>query len=430
MEIVARALFLVCVAVIAGCGGPASAPADGGSTDTGHPADAAHDASARDAGRDAGSDGGAHDAAVIEAGDLDASIDAAPGPDAFVCADGDGDGATALSCGGTDCDDGDPAIAPGAPEVCDGADDDCDGSIDETVLRTYFRDADHDGFGDASVTMTGCIAPAGYVDDGTDCDDTNASAHASTAPEICDGADNDCDAIVDESAAPTAWYVDADGDGYGDVNDTSPMLSCVTILGYVTNADDCDDTSLDVHPGATEICDGLDEDCSSGGGADPIEDQDGDHFTQPGTACVGGFPQTDCSDDNPLVNPAATFHDTPVQCVVYAGPLGRPTLSIWCPDAHCCLRQGVSCAAGATCVSGTPNWDYDCNGTNDVEPALVCTADATGGCTSADVGVMPRPSDACGSEQTELACTTTTSGSGRLSCAPAPTGAAVSLACD
>jgi hypothetical protein len=39
----------------------------------------------------------------------------------------DGDGADACH----DCDDGDPAAAPGAPETCDALDDDCDGRIDE-----------------------------------------------------------------------------------------------------------------------------------------------------------------------------------------------------------------------------------------------------------------------------------------------------------
>lgn len=42
--------------------------------------------------------------------------------------DGDGDGDPPAVCGGTDCDDSNPA-APG-PEICNGLDDDCDGEID------------------------------------------------------------------------------------------------------------------------------------------------------------------------------------------------------------------------------------------------------------------------------------------------------------
>jgi cysteine-rich repeat protein len=44
--------------------------------------------------------------------------------------DGDGDGADSIACGGKDCDDNDPAVAPGKSETCDGKDNDCDGSRD------------------------------------------------------------------------------------------------------------------------------------------------------------------------------------------------------------------------------------------------------------------------------------------------------------
>jgi len=44
------------------------------------------------------------------------------------CPDGDGDGYQDASCGGRDCDDGDPTVHPGASETCgDGLDQDCDG---------------------------------------------------------------------------------------------------------------------------------------------------------------------------------------------------------------------------------------------------------------------------------------------------------------
>ena len=54
------------------------------------------------------------------------------------------------------------------------------------------------------------------------------------------------------------WNRDYDGDGYGDPNlqieyPTQPN-------GYVANKSDCNDYNSNVHPGALEICDGIDND--------------------------------------------------------------------------------------------------------------------------------------------------------------------------
>ena len=68
----------------------------------------------------------------------------------------------------------------------------------------------------------------------------------------------------EDSAAPdtsclAVFYADADGDGFGGLDYVS---GCAPPEGYVTNADDCDDTAGDVHPGAGEIPrDGIDQDC-------------------------------------------------------------------------------------------------------------------------------------------------------------------------
>lgn len=56
------------------------------------------------------------------------------------------------------------------------------------------------------------------------------------------------------------WFRDADGDGHGDPKSTTQ--ACVAPAGYLATADDCDDGHAEVHPGAAEVCDRLDNDCN------------------------------------------------------------------------------------------------------------------------------------------------------------------------
>jgi hypothetical protein len=147
-----------------------------------------------------------------------------------------------------DCDDGDVAVHPGADESCNGQDDDCDGLVDgqdDSLLdgSTWFQDADGDGFGDPDSTLVACSQYAGWVDDDSDCDDTDSAVNPD-ADEICDEVDNDCDGLVDGQDGDlldgTDWYLDADGDGFGDAAVT--VHRCSQPVGYVDDDSDCDDT--------------------------------------------------------------------------------------------------------------------------------------------------------------------------------------------
>jgi hypothetical protein len=231
----------------------------------------------------------------------------------FVDADNDG----SSEC--FDCDDRDRRVFPGAPEICNGADDDCDGRTDEGARRTFYIDADGDGFGDGGTTAQACTAPTGYVARTGDCDDDAFTTHPG-ADEWCDGVDNDCDEIIDPPTSLDAltWYPDVDGDGYGDpLGD--PVVACVAPPGsWADNDLDCNDGDAAIYPDASEVCDGVDNNCDRVVDTDAVDriprwrDQDGDNhgeFADPVLACplAAGFADTstDCDDSRREVYPGA-----------------------------------------------------------------------------------------------------------------------------
>jgi hypothetical protein len=237
--------------------------------------------------------------------DCDGEID--EGTDHVYYGDSDGDGygdagTTIEACepptgyveNAEDCDDSDPLQYPGADEYCNGEDDDCDGETDEEGVlgaSTWYADDDGDGYGDAGVSMDACDAPTGYVDNSDDCDDSDPMQNPD-GTEICNGEDDDCDGEVDEDEAmdTATWYADADGDGYGDTDVT--IQSCERPKGYVNNDDDCDDGDSAQYPGATEYCNGEDDDCD----LDVDEDDASDVATWYADADSDGYGDADVSD--------------------------------------------------------------------------------------------------------------------------------------
>jgi len=240
-------------------------------------------------------------------------------------ADADGDtygdaGSTTMACSApegyvsdaTDCNDADPAVNPGATEVCNGIDDNCDGNIDEGVQSTFYADADGDGYGDAASTTMACEAPEGYVSDATDCNDGDASVNPA-GTEVCNGIDDNCDGNIDEGVQST-FYADADGDGYGDAGSTT--MACEAPEGYVSDATDCNDGDASVNPGATEVCNGVDDNCD--GNIDEgvlitfYADADGDTHgdaasTTDACSAPSGYVSSndDCNDASATVYPGA-----------------------------------------------------------------------------------------------------------------------------
>jgi hypothetical protein len=253
-------------------------------------------------------------------------------------ADADGDtfgdaGVSTTSCNqpigyvsnNTDCDDADNSINPGATEACNGVDDDCNGLVDDNLtFITYYNDFDGDGYG-AGAGVSLCSNPgAGYAILNGDCNDAVAAINPA-AQEICDGGiDNDCDGLSDDAdpsvMGQITWYADADGDGYGDL--ATGILTCNQPLNYILDNSDCNDAVAAINPGATEVCNGIDDDCDGDtddddqnvvGQATWYADADGDTYGDAGvstTSCnqpIGYVSNnTDCDDADIAINPGAT----------------------------------------------------------------------------------------------------------------------------
>ncbi len=190
-----------------------------------------------------------------------------------------------------DCDDHDANVSPAADELCNGADDDCNGVADYPLGPSNTEDDDGDGVVDAA-----CVLPAVP----SDCDDYDPGARPG-AIEACNARDDDCDGTSDEggvcelptmdAGAPDAtvpdggspdagppdagpadggtdggppcitYYVDGDGDLYGDASD--PRCDTVVPTGSTLTAGDCDDADGTRSPLARERINGSDDDCDT-----------------------------------------------------------------------------------------------------------------------------------------------------------------------
>ncbi len=240
-----------------------------------------------------------------------------------------------------DCDDRNEEVNPSGVEICDGIDNNCDSVVDEGVTSVYYADADGDGYGDPNSTTYTCSRPEGYVPVPNDCDDADASVWPGAA-ELCDGKDQDCDEEIDEGVT-SLYYVDADGDGYGDPGQTTP--SCEGLPGSSDDPTDCDDADPLEHPGAEEHCDGEDDDCDGLTDEEPTvegglwyPDADGDGYGDPGgepsVICVqpAGYTSdtSDCDDRDDAISPEA-----PEVCSNEADDDCDGDIDEGCPIEHC-----------------------------------------------------------------------------------------------
>jgi hypothetical protein len=287
-------------------------------------------------------------------------------PDLTGTNDGDDDSDTFTECDG-DCDDSDSDIYPGASQICDGKNNDCDDPNWPTVPV--------DEIDDDSDTYAECAG---------ECDDNDADIYPG-APQICDDSkNNDCD--------HPNW---PDLTGTNEVDDDTDT--------YTECAGDCDDTNVDVFPGASQICDGVNNDCDDPNWpaltgtnefdddtdtitecAGDCDDADGDIY--PGASQICDGKNNDCNDPDWPTPPAEDSdddNDTYTEC---GGD---------CDDADGDTYSGASqICDGVNNDCDDPDWP-DLIGTNEYDDDSDGHTECGGDCDDADPNTYKKAPEIC-----------------------------------
>ena len=204
----------------------------------------------------------------------------------------------------------------------------------ESERRTWYTDADGDGYGDPLDFTEACSAPDDAVSNGDDCDDGAADRH---------------DLV-------SRWQ-DADGDGYG-VGSSAEV--CEGEAGYAEQDGDCDDEDGDVYPGAPAVPDnGKDDNCD---GLSDSEAPEGEESASDADIRVTGsaagalgyavYSAGDLNEDGwPDLAVGAPEEEGTGAAYLFYGPLDAGSLGVEDAGARF-VAQGDGLAAGSAFIAG------------------------------------------------------------------------------
>lgn len=76
----------------------------------------------------------------------------------------------------------------------------------------YFLDADGDGYGNLSDTVSSCVMPVGFIDNGLDCNDSLSSVKPNTTESCITLWDDNCDGLINVGCPPVHFEIKSQND--------------------------------------------------------------------------------------------------------------------------------------------------------------------------------------------------------------------------
>ncbi|MBI2343876.1 MAG: hypothetical protein HYV02_06065 [Deltaproteobacteria bacterium] len=292
---------------------------------------------------------------------------------------------------------------PPVAEACDGVDNDCDGASDEgfnvgevctnsgnmqcyaqgilqcapngevTCNTAPVMDGTRCEDGDICTTDDTCqngVCQPGVISSSPSCEEKKGPLCApgttvackTGLPGLCAEGSQMCreDGLGWTACEPNSmgktFYMDADGDTYGDP--ISTIVACEKPQGYVEENTDCNDGNPLMRPGAKEVCDTIDNNCV-GGADEPFKNAVGQYVGPDAMAiCFAGPAKSACE----------------VQGDYQCAPDGLSTI--------CTAKPNLAAASVEICGNA---FDEDCDG-------MDAAKNACGGCSELDHAI----SELCG----------------------------------